>query len=50
MHLDPGGTVLVPFPSGGKFVLRVLSCKNEELLVKPGLEPQPQGIVTIEVK
>jgi hypothetical protein len=50
MHLPPGGTQLVAFPSDHKFVLRVLSCKNEELLVKPGMEPLRDGIVTVEVK
>jgi hypothetical protein len=48
-HLAPGGSELVPFPpSPERFVLRVLSCDNHEILVKPGLVPQ-EGVVTVEV-
>ncbi len=48
MHLDPGANALVAYPADEKFVLRVLSCDNKELLVKPGMT-RTGGVVTVEV-
>jgi hypothetical protein len=48
MHLAPGGSELVQFPGDAKFVLHVLSCDGQVLLLQPGLVPQ-DGIVTVEV-